>query len=73
MCTCQAHEITFGQPDIHVEASGTVIEVKLPDLALIQEEEPPSLPLGTTAEMLAAPLSSEINAAISRLMTERLG
>src|SRR5215217_1495663 len=67
----EAHEITFGQLDIHVGASSTVIEVKLPDLALIQEE-PSSLPPGTTAEMLAAPLSSEISAAVSRLVTERL-
>lgn len=69
--TVEAHEITFGQLDIRMEASTTAIEVKVPDLALIQEE-PSSLPAGSTADMLSEPLSPEINAAISQLVIERL-
>ena len=67
-----AHEITFSQVDLALTTTGTTVEVRLPLKALLQEE-PSSLPPGTTeADLRAAPLSGPVRTALEHLLTTRL-
>lgn len=68
----RAHEVTFSQVDLGLEADRTRIAVQLPNLALLFEEPSP-LPAGTTEEILRSdPLPPEVQAALSRLLADRL-
>jgi len=68
----RAHEITFSQIDVGLEEGRTRVAVQLPNLALLFEEPSP-LPKGTTDDVLQSdPLPSEVQAALARLLTERL-
>ena len=67
-----AHEVTFSQVDLGLEESRTRIAVQIPNLALLFEEPSP-LPEGTTEDSLrAGSFPSELTAALSGLLTERL-
>ena len=68
----RAHEITFSQVDLGLEEGRTRVAVQLPNLALLFEEPSP-LPRGTTEEVLRSdPLPAAVQAALARLLTERL-
>lgn len=72
LASAAAHEITFSQVTIRMDAEATGIAVQLPAVGLLQQE-PPVLPAGTTeAQLQAEPLPAEIAAALATLLETNL-
>ena len=67
-----AHEITFSHVDVRLEKSETLLSVKLPIKALLQEQ-PALLPAGATEQTLrTSPLTADVQESLTTLLTARL-